>query len=327
MQETPGHEPLRFVPPEAFDEPPAQGALWQRLTTAIGITLALVILASVGFLLLREPAAEPGPATAGPPAESARSAPYELAGDRPFRSGRLVLGTELPPDARIEIDGEIFAGGIGQGTPIRLAAGVTHHVVVQVDGYHPWSAEIYLPWGETVRLEPRLVPATEPARRDGDPVRRADVGSTSRGPAEVAADVRSPENEPVRDEPQRRAEPRAAVAASGPGEPRDRAAESASEYVPATRTPATGAADEVGPRLPPEVLDSLVLRLEQGRLLHEIGRHPEAVGAFRRVIDGAEQASSTYRSTASLRALLQQADSALQAVERECRRQELTDCG
>lgn len=282
----------RFVPPEAFDEPPEDSANRRSLVGPLIFIGTCLLFAAVAFLLtgrLQGPDAgadlEFDLAT---PRAGAVAGPDEL--DLPrAASGRLTIGADLPEGSWIEIDGEPVPALLGFGSPLRLSVGA-HRVVVRAAGYHPWTAEIEIPAHTTVRIDPHLVPI---------------VPGTDSGPTTLAAS--GAPGERVRPPTRRRpSDPEP----SSPG-PLSGAGASPPERGDRPTTPAAT------PTLPEALLDSLALQLEQGRVLQEIERYAEAEATFRAVIDRATSAAA-WPYSARLAAVKGRADSALAAIRRSC---------
>jgi hypothetical protein len=78
--------------------------------------------------------------------------------------------------------------------------------------------------------------------------------------------------------------------------------------------------------MPVAVRDSLILRLEEGRVFHEIGRWFESAGEYRAVLNRLDQAEDAYRSGSVITMLRARADSAVQAVRLDCRAAGEDDC-
>jgi len=263
------------ISPAAFDDltghsQPLSGA--KRL--AIALT-AVVIVVAGGFLLVRS---RMGSDESSPPVYTQREAvptvrpPGEPRAVMANPIGRLVVMTELPDNAWLEIDNKVYASGLGIDFPLRVAGDTTHQVAVHARGYESWQSEVYVATDSLVRLEVSL----------------------RRSPTAQAPRRTTPRTETRQPEPQPLATPRVRV--------------------------------DTRPVFPVALRDSLILRLEEGRVFHEIARYFDAAGEYRYVIGRLDEAVDVYRSSSVIEALKARADSSLQAVRLDCRAAGVTDC-
>jgi len=192
-----------------------------------------------------EPGA-PGAALAGrdetgtPPAGSEEAAPAAV-------MGRLLIAGDLPPGARLEVDGAPLDVPLDGGATIELPAG-SHSVVISAAGFSPFSRDVYVEAGAEAGLRASLErqPAARPAAQ---PVARRD-----------------------------------------------------------TRPP-----------LPAGLLDELQAIMDEGRVLHTIGRYLEAGESFKEVRSRAEQALGQYRDAEALRTWVDKAVEELEKARQACR--------
>jgi serine/threonine protein kinase len=92
------------------------------------------------------------------------------------------------------------------------------------------------------------------------------------------------------------------------------------ERLPATRPAAQPVARrDTRPPLPADLLDELQAIMDEGRVLHTIGRYLEAGDAFKEVRDRAEQAIRQYRDAEALRTLVDKAAEDLGKAREACR--------
>jgi hypothetical protein len=200
--------------------------------------------------------------------------------------GRLVVSNRLPDEAWLEIDDNVYASGLGIRLPLRVSGDTTHRVSVHAAGYRSWAQDVYVPADSLVRIEVTLQ-STGPPPQPPSPRAQTQTRDTRREAAESPTSTV--------------AEPKPGAAQSRPGaDPR--------------------------PALPPEVRDSLVLRLEEGRILQEIGRYFEAAQEYQYVIDRVASAAVRFRGVGALDALRARADSGLIAVRLKCRSENQPRC-
>jgi hypothetical protein len=84
--------------------------------------------------------------------------PAREAGDQPASPFGILAVTAEPPDARIYVDGEAWAGPSGSREfVLHLPAG-WHELEVRKDGYQPFATKLELQEGETTRLDVTLMP-------------------------------------------------------------------------------------------------------------------------------------------------------------------------
>jgi len=260
--------------PDAFDHLTGHPRRFGGYRRLAGVAALAVVALAVGFLLLkpRLQSGESSPPVYRPP-EAYPGAPPGAETPPPVTNpiGRLVVITELPDNAWLEIDGKVYASGLGIDFPLRVAGDTTHRIAVNARGYKSWQSEVSVPRDSLVRLEvtlERLSTAQAPRR------------TTRR------SEPRRPEPEPV---------------------------------VPSRVV-------DTRPPMPTALRDSLILRLEEGRVFHEIGRYFDAASEYRYVLDRVSGATVAYRSSSLLEMLRVRADSALQAVRLDCRAAGETDC-
>lgn len=290
-------EPIRVIPPEAFEDAGRRGNLWLWVRRIAVLAVVAGALAAAAWLLVM-PRLRPAPATARANPRGAEASPPQAVDATPggvaarlFPAepiGRMVVVTELPQEAWLEVDGEVFASGLGIRFPIRVTGGTTHRVAVHAAGYRSWESEVYVAADSLLRLEVSLDRVAPPPQRPSRTA-RAQTGTP-----------------PVAD-----AAPRAAAAETPQ---------------PATTAAQRAAGVDARPSLPPALRDSLVLRIEEGRVLREIGRFFDSAAEFQYVIDRVAAASVRYRGVGALETLRMKADRGLIAVRLECRSQNQPRC-
>lgn len=110
------------------------------------------------------PAGREGPGTPAAESEEVASA---------AALGRLSIAGELPPGARLEIDGTPLDVSLDGGATIELPAG-SHRVVISADGFSPFSHDVTVEAGAGADLQVSLEPLTAARPRAG-PVTRRDT--------------------------------------------------------------------------------------------------------------------------------------------------------
>ena len=277
--------PIRVIGPEDFEADGADRAFRRRLVVfglvggaivAAGVIVVKPLLQSSSSpqILNRPPAVSQSPA----PASAAASAPSAELYAASREVGRLVVVSELPEEAWLEVDGEVFASGLGIRLPMRVTGGTTHQISLHAVGYRSWESSVFIATDSLVRLEVTLE-RTAPRR--------------------TVRVERAPESQPPETNPAER---------------------------PLTTRSARPMAGDPRPPFPPALRDSLVLRIEEGRVLHQIGRYFGAAAEYQYVIDRVASASVRFRGVGALETLRAKADSGLVSVRTECRTRDQPRC-
>jgi hypothetical protein len=272
----------RIIPPEVFDE--LRGH--HRLSSLVKKLAGWVALAAVGFVLavvVLRPGSNGGSAsvsseyrpTAQPQAQRPAVSTRETGALTSNPVGRLVVDTELPEDAWLEIDGRVFTSGLGIDFPLRVLGDTTHKVAVHARGYTSWQSDVYVAADSLVRLSVTIEQLRTPQPRSS-PTQR----------------VEEPQPEPQ-------------------------------QVTPPLAQPSR---TDRRPPFPDALRDSLILILEEGRVLHQIGRYFDAADQYRYVLERVAGASVQYRSSSVLDMLRARADSAMQAARLDCRSEGQEKC-
>jgi len=260
------------ISPDAFDHLTGLPKGLGGLTRIFVIAVLLAVVVGGGYLLIKSRASDSSPPvyTQRPVTPTGRSPGVT----RPLAAnpiGRLIVVSDLPDNAWLEIDTKVYASGLGIDFPLRVPGDSIHQIAVHARDYESWYSEVFVPADSLVRIEVTLTRSR-----------------TTLAPSRPARQTqpREPEPQPV----------------------------------------ATRRRTDTRPPMPVAVRDSLILRLEEGRVFHEIGRWFDSAGEYRAVLDRLDEASNAYRSGSVITMLRARADSALQAVRLDCRAAGEDDC-
>jgi hypothetical protein len=260
------------ISPDAFDHLTGSPKGLGSLTRILAIAVLIAIGVGGGYLLFgsRSSGSSPAVSTQQPATPTGRS-PGVTRPPTARPIGRLVVVSELPDNAWLEIDTKVYASGLGIDFPLRVPGDSLHQVSVHARDHESWYSQVYVPADSLVRIEVTLTRSR-----------------TTQVPSRPARQTqpREPEPQPV----------------------------------------ATPRRTDTRPPMPVALRDSLILRLEEGRVFHEIGRWFDSASEYRAVLDRLEQASGAYRSGSVITMLRARADSALQAVRLDCRAAGEDDC-
>ncbi|HSG82262.1 MAG TPA: protein kinase [Gemmatimonadota bacterium] len=90
--------------------------------------------------------------------------------------------------------------------------------------------------------------------------------------------------------------------------------------------PVTPRPADTRPAVPAGMKDELEEVMEQGRVLHDLGRYVEAVEIYREVMTRAGDAVAKFRNASAFRALQQEAEEAIRAAKSACRYEAQPNC-
>jgi len=259
------------ISPDAFDHLTGSPKGLGRLTRLLAIAVLIAIGVGGGYLLFGRSEPSSPPAYTQQPAGPTGRSPGTTRLPTANPIGRLVVVSELPDNAWLEINAKVYASGLGIDFPLRVPGDSLHQVSVHARDYESWYSEVYVPADSLVRIEVTLT-------------RSRTVQTPTPQPRQTQP--REPEPQPV---------------------------------VTPRRT-------DTRPAMPVALRDSLILRLEEGRVFHEIGRWFDSASEYRAVLDRLDEASTAFRSSSVITMLRARADSALQAVRLDCRAAGEDDC-
>ena len=260
------------ISPDAFDHLTGLPKGIGSLTRLLVIAVLLAVVVGGGYLLLKSRSDDSSPPIyTQRPATPTGQSPGVTRPPAANPIGRLVIMSDLPDNAWLEIDTKVYASGLGIDFPLRVPGDSTHRIAVHARGYESWYSEVYVPADSLVRIEVTLARSR-----------------TTQAPSRPARQTRPREPEPQ-------------------------------PVVTPRRT-------DTRPPMPVALRDSLILRLEEGRVFHEISRWFDSASEYRAVLDRLDEASDAYRSSSVITMLRARADSALQAVRLDCRAAGEDDC-
>lgn len=174
--------PRRLISPDAFDYLTGsrrRPRKLQHFALASGLLAAVCV---VGFLVLKPMLRSSGATAPVDLRSSGYVAPPRTPdpSPRPLSNpiGRVVVVTQVPEDAWLELDGRLYYSGLGIDIPLRVVGDTSHSVAIHAQGYRSWTSEVYVPVDSLVRLEATLerlqtVRESRPASRSSEPQQRA----------------------------------------------------------------------------------------------------------------------------------------------------------